>query len=160
MLALSSGYRLFLALWLLPLLSGCGSDQSSPEEQIRQMLTAGELAVESRSVTAVQEHISEQYSDEAGNQNRSLTRLMAGYFLAHQSIHLLTQVGSITLIGEDQAEATVYAAVAGQPIQAAADLVSLRAELMRFDLKLVNESSRWQVRSASWRRADMQDFLQ
>ncbi|MCW8890221.1 MAG: hypothetical protein OQL20_06140 [Sedimenticola sp.] len=151
---------LFIALGLLlPLLAGCSGDQASPEEQIRVMLSAGERAVESRSVSAVQAHISEQYQDESGNDGRALARLLTGYFITHQSIHLLMQIGPITLMGADQAETTVFVAVAGQPLEATADLLSLRADLLRFDLKLVNEASQWRVRSARWRRANSQDFL-
>lgn len=161
MLTPPSNRPLVYAFWLLLLsVSGCGNDQGSPEQQIRQMLTEGEQAVESRSVSAVQAHISEQYSDESGHQRENLTRRLAGYFIAHQSLHLLTQIGPITLIGEDRAEVTLFVAVAGQPLEATSDLISLRADLMRFDLKLVSESSQWRVRSARWRRADAQDFLQ
>ncbi|MCW8921342.1 MAG: hypothetical protein OQK68_07650 [Sedimenticola sp.] len=155
------GMRILLSpLLLLLFLTGCGSDTTSPEEQIRKMLMAGEEAVESRSISAVQAHLSDQYSDRSGNQKRMLTRILGGYFIAHQSIHLLTQIGPIVLNGEDQAEVTIFVAVAGQPIHSASEFISLRADLLRFDLKLVYEASQWLIRSAHWRKADMSDFLE
>jgi hypothetical protein len=150
-----------LAVWLLlPLIQGCSNDSPSPEEQIRQLIVAGEQAVESRSISAVQAQLSDQYADTAGHQKRTIARLLASYFISHQSIHLLTQVGAVNLIGEDQAEVTVFVAVAGQPLNAPSDFLSLRANLLRFDLTLIKEASQWLVRSASWRKADMGDFLE
>ena len=70
-------------------LSGCSGDVVSPEDRIREMLSAGEKAVEGRSVSEVSAFLSEQYLDDAGRQRGQLQKLLAGYFLTHQSIHLL-----------------------------------------------------------------------
>jgi len=149
-------------IWLLclvPLLLSCSSDTGTPEERIRQLLTEGERAVESRSVTAVEPFLSSRYRDDRGQGRRAVLRLLAGYFLGHQSIHLLTQVSEVSLTGEQEAEATVFVAVAGQPIESTTQLLSLRADLIRLDLHLSSESGEWQVVSARWRRAEPADFL-
>lgn len=151
-----------VAAWLLclfPLLLSCSSDTSTPEEKIRQLLAEGERAVESRSVTAVEPLLSDEYQDDRGNDRRSVLRLLAGYFLSHQSIHLLTQVTDVTLTGDQEAEATVYIAVAGQPIESTSQLLSLRADLIRLHIRLRGENGEWQVVSARWRRAEPIDFL-
>lgn len=153
-------FRTLVFLLLFPLIQGCGSDEVSPEQQIRQMITAGELAVESRSISAVQAYISDQYSDDTGNQKRTLSRLLGGYFIAHQSIHLLSQVSQIELQGEAQAKVTLFVATAGRPISSPADFLSLNADLLRFDLSLAKESSQWRVDAAHWRRANAADFLE
>ncbi|MCW8908118.1 MAG: hypothetical protein OQL28_12775 [Sedimenticola sp.] len=146
-------------LFLVPLLLSCSSDTLAPDEKIRQLLAEGELAVESRSVSAVAPFVSEGYRDDRGQDRRSVLRLLAGYFLGHQSIHLLTQVTGVTLTGDEEAEATVFVAVAGQPIESTSQLLSLRADLIRLSIRLSSESGDWQVVSAQWRRAEPADFL-
>ncbi len=87
-------------------------------------------------------------------------RLLAGYFVAHQSIHLLTQVNPIELTGEERARVTLFVAVAGEPVDAASQLLSLRADLIRLELELVVEEGEWRVLSGAWRRAETRDFLE
>ena len=152
--------RLLLVLLLIPLLQACSGDRISPEDQIRQMLSAGEQAVESRSLSEVGPYLSGRYSDDAGRQKRAVLRLLAGYFISHQSIHLLTQVSRIELIGDTTAEVTLFVAAAAQPIASTTQFLTLRADLFRFDLVLSNDQGEWQVLSGSWRRAEKKDFLE
>lgn len=152
--------RYWLLLMLFPLLAACSSDILTPEAQIQHLLSDAEEAVESRSVSAVKPFLWEQYRDSAGRDRRAVLRLLTGYFLSHQSIHLLSQVTEISLKGEQEAEITLYVALAGQPIDSSAQLLSIRADLIRLDLELINRSGEWQVSAARWRRANKTDFLE
>lgn len=147
-------------LLLLPLLAACGGGQTSPEAQIRALLATGEQAVESRSVSAVSPLLSAEFNGRAGQDKRAVLRLLAGYFVTHQSIHLLTQVSHLELAREGQARVTLFVAVAGQPLSGISQLLSLRADLLRLDLTLVEEQGEWQVLSGTWRRAEKSDFLE
>lgn len=151
--------HVWLLLCLIPLLLSCGSDAPTPEERIRLLLTDAETAVESRSVSTVEAFLSARYRDDHGQDRRAVLRLLAGYFLGHQSIHLLTQVTELSLVDAQEAKVTLYVAVAGQPIDSSSQLVSLRADLIRLDLQMVFENSEWRVISAAWRRAAPSDFL-
>lgn len=146
-------------LILLPLLAACSRDALTPEAEIEQLLSEAEKAVESRSVSAVKPFLWEQYRDSDGRDRRAALRLLTGYFLSHQSIHLLSQVTEISLKGEQEAEITLFVALAGQPIDSSAQLLSVRADLIRLDLELVNRNGEWQVSAARWRRANKTDFL-
>ncbi|MEJ1298904.1 MAG: hypothetical protein RPU64_13955 [Candidatus Sedimenticola sp. (ex Thyasira tokunagai)] len=151
---------LTLLCFSLLMLAGCSEEKVSPEDEIRAMLSAGEVAVESRSVTESAAFVSEQYQDESGRHRKDIMRLLAGYFLTHQKIHLLVQVNRITLTDDARAEVTLFAAVAGRPESSLEQLVALRADLVRFDLKLEKEGSEWLVHSSHWRRAQQSDFLE
>ncbi|MEE9358599.1 MAG: hypothetical protein V3U62_10060 [Sedimenticolaceae bacterium] len=110
------------------LLSGCGGEVLSPEDRIREMLSAGEKAFEGRSVSEVGRFLSEQYLDDTGRQRGQLQKLLAGYFLTHQSIHLLMQINRIEFTGESTAETTLFVALAGRPANSVTQLISIRAE--------------------------------
>lgn len=124
------------------------------------MLAAGEGAVEARSVTAASAFISDHYQDEAGRDRRGIQRLLAGYFLTHQAIHLLVQIDHLGLIDDSRAEVTLLSAVAGRPGTTLEQLLTLRADLIRLDLELAKEAGEWRITSSRWRRASQQDFLQ
>ncbi len=156
---LRSSFSIFL-ITLILLLTGCSEEVTSPEAQIRAMLAAGEVAVESRSVTESAAFVSEQYQDESGRHRKDIMRLLTGYFLTHQKVHLLVQVNRITLTDDARAEVTLFAAVAGRPESSLEQLFALRADLVRFDLKLEKEGSEWLVHSSHWRRARQSDFME
>lgn len=152
--------RLAILLLLLPLLLSCSGGDKSPEDQIRELLELGEQAVESRSLSAVSPLLSDAYRGGEGQDKRSVMRLLAGYFVAHQSIHLLSQLSRLEMRGAQQAEATLFVAVAGQPISGGSQLLSLRADLIRLELTLVAEQGDWRVLSGVWRKAEKSDFLE
>jgi hypothetical protein len=150
-------------LLVLPLLYACGGGRTTPEEQVRQLLDSGEQSVESRSLSAVAPLLSESFSGTAAEDKQAVMRLLAGYFVTHQSIHLLTQVSRLELTGpgdeQRQAEVTLFVAVAGQPLTSSSQLLSIRADLIRLELMLILEQDEWRVVSADWRRAEKRDFL-
>jgi hypothetical protein len=89
---------------------------------------------------------------------REIVRIAAGYLLRNKSIHLLTQVDRIDILDEERARASLFVAMAGSPIASADYLLSLRADLHRFDVELQRQEGGWRLTSARWRRAQAQDF--
>jgi len=146
-------------LILLLSLSGCDT-ADSPERRIREMIEAGELAVESRSAGDVMALISNDYRDDNGRGRDQLLQLLGIYFYRHRSIHLLVQVQAIELTGEGRARAAVYVAMAGRPVSDAESLLTLRADLYRFDLNLEELKGVWLVTSSRWRQANTEDFFE
>ena len=139
-----------LALSLIP---ACSSEPDTPEARVRAYLAAGEVAAEERDLTGLKEMISTGYKDREGRDRRSLVQLMAGYFFRHRSLHLLTQIEEITFPSENRARVVLLAAMAASPVADTDSLLSLRADLYRFELELAVEDSEWKLVSAAWRPA-------
>ncbi len=148
----------FLVLSLF-LLSACNQETSTPEEQIRNVVSAMETAVEQRSLDSVKELIDAEYSDEWNGNRRAALRALLFYFQGHQSIYLLTRISDIELNDDaTRASVTVYVGMAGNPVEQAESLISLNADLYRFDITLRTDGNEWLVSSAKWQRARVDDF--
>ena len=151
-------YRSTFAAILL-LLSGCG-EPDSPENRIRQLIADGESAVEARSLADVRTLISEKYLDDKKRSRRDLSRLLAGYFLRHKSIHLLVQINEILVEEPDRARAVIYVAMAGRPLDDVSQLPLVHADLYRFELEFLVVEGEWRVTGGAWRKAAGRDFLE
>lgn len=148
-----------IILLSLFILSACSQETATPEEQIRNMVSAMETAVEQRSLDSVKELVDAEYSDEWNGNKQAALRALLFYFQGHQSIYLLTRVSDIDISDDaTSAEVTVYVGMAGSPVEQADSLISLNADLYRFDIKLVTDDNNWLVKSAMWKRALPENF--
>ena len=134
-----SNTRLYLTLALL---AGCG-DSTSPEQQVRAVIEQMEIAAEARDVGALVEHVSENYRDSQGQGRSELSRAARGYFIANQSIHLLTRVEDIQFPTSEEARLKVRVGMAGREPQAGT--LDLSAEVRAFDVVLMREDGEWKV---------------
>jgi hypothetical protein len=132
---------------LLPL-SGCG-DSESPEAQIRHTIAALEEAAEARDVGELTKHISPQFRDAYGRDGTDLSRYVRGYFIANQSIHLLTRIESIEFPTQDEARAKVTVGMVGRE-GAESNSWNLAAEVHDFDVTFIREDGEWKVSHAKW----------
>nr|MBO2487910.1 hypothetical protein [Gammaproteobacteria bacterium] len=139
------------AALLLLLLAAC-SDRASPDAQVRAVIERIERAVEERDVGDVLAHIAAQYRDEYGNDRETVGRALRGYFIAHQSIHLLTRIEALYFLSDDEARVAVLVAMVGRDA-AATNAWDLAADLYSFDLVLVRDGAEWKVTWARWRRS-------
>jgi hypothetical protein len=136
-----------LAATALVSLAGC-SDDASPEQKVRAVIEQMEVAAEQRDVGAFMEHISENYRDREGQGRSEAARYARGYFIANQSIHLLTRIETLEFPSADEARLKVKVGMAGREAQAGA--ASLSADLHDFDVGLVREAGEWKVSYANW----------
>jgi hypothetical protein len=154
-------YNRLLAGLLLGILfvAGCG-EQSPPEVRVRAVIDAIEQAAETRSLDGVAEHVADDYSDTWHDSRRAALRSLLVYFQGHQNIHLLTRISDIRL-SDDQSSAlvTVYVGMAGRPVESAEALLTVNAELYRFDVELQRDGDSYRVMTARWRRASVEDFI-
>jgi outer membrane biogenesis lipoprotein LolB len=135
--------------WIaLALLTAC-SDPASPEQQVRAVIDSLETAVESRDVGALVEHISPNYRDSQGQDRAEASRYARGYFVANQSVHLLTRIESLEFPAPDEARVKLQVGMAGRGGEPGAS--SLNADLYDFDLALVREGDEWKLSYADWR---------
>jgi hypothetical protein len=142
------------------LLAGCGGEPEDPAAKLRATIAAAEQAVEARSLKQAASYISPDYSDPHGNDRRSIARLLLGYLHRHSSIHLLIRIDELQLDPDGRhADVRLYAAMTGVPVESMEALVSVKADLYRFDMRFVAGDDGWQVVHADWRRARLDDLL-
>jgi hypothetical protein len=134
-------------LVVLAVLAGC-SDDASPEQQVRAVIDSMEAAAEARDVGDLLEHVSTAYRSADGLDRAEAARYLRGYFVANQSIHLLTRIESLEFPAPDEARVKLQVGMAGRGGQGAADL---SADLYDFDVALVHEDGEWKVSYADWR---------
>ena len=156
--------RLYLLIGLLGLvaavlLPGCRGERPSPEAEVRALISSAAIAAEQKSIGTLRDSISEKYADEQGQNKRAIENLLRLHFLRNESVHLFAHIQSVTLPQPDRAQATVLVAMAGVPIASAQELPALRADLHRFEIDFAREGKTWRVQRATWRRAELGEFL-
>jgi hypothetical protein len=157
-------YRLRLLIGLLGLvvailLSGCRGERTSSEAEVRTLIDSAVTAAEQKNIGTLKDIISEKYADEQGQNKRAVERLLRLHFLRNDTVHLYAHIQSVTLPQPDRAQATVLVAMAGVPIASAQELPTLRADLHRFEFDFAREGKSWHVQRATWRRAELGEFL-
>jgi len=145
-------------LLLVCTLWGCGS-RDTPEEQVRRFVEAGELAVEGRSIGDVKELISENYSDDHGRTRRDIVALATRYLFSNKNIHVLTRIGELSFPTQNRAILRLFVAMTGQNVSDLDSLLSMQADLYRFDMELVWEENEWKLLKADWQPARGEDFF-
>jgi hypothetical protein len=134
-------------LVVLAALAGCSGD-ASPEQQVRTVIDSMEVAAEARDVGDLMQHVSAAYRSADGLDRAETARYVRGYFVANQSIHLLTRIESLEFPAPDEARVKLQVGMAGRGGQSAA---GLSADLYDFDVALVREDGEWKVSYADWR---------
>jgi hypothetical protein len=137
---------LIVCLFLLQL-GGC-SQPASPEQQVRDVITAGEQAAEERDLGALMDLVSAQYGDESGRDAESLEQYVRGYLMLHPSIHLLTRVEEIDFPYADLARVRVTVGSLGHGAAEGASF-DVAADIEELEIELVREGEDWRVRRAS-----------
>jgi len=139
---------------------GCSDRGPTPEDQIRALIAAGEQAAEAKDILALRDRVSSKYRDRDGRDKRELLGVITGYFLRHESIHLVTRIDEIHLEGPDRAQVSFYLGAAGQAVSDFDALASLRADIYRIELVVVREEGDWRALSAQWSRAQGGQVIQ
>ena len=142
-------YRVLL-LTALAALTACGNSDS-PEQQVRAVIDKMETATEARDVGGLAEHISPEYRDSSGMSAEDAARYVRGYFIANQSIYLLTRVEQVEFPLPDEARARVLVGMVGREADAASNW-DLAANLYEFKVSLRQEDGDWKVTFAEWTR--------
>ena len=130
-----------LVFLTLATLAACG-DKDSPEQQVRAVIEQMERAAEERDVGGLKTHLSEDYRDANGMGAEEAARYARGYFIANQSIHLLTRIEELTFPTDGEARAQVLVGMMGRD---AADDWDLAGELRTFKIALRREDDEWKV---------------
>lgn len=123
------------------------------------MIDGMATAVESRSVQQSAEFLDDNYSDERHPSRRAAVQSLLLYLRGHSNIHLFTHIRSITVdAAGDRANAVVMVATAGVPVESVDVLISVKADLYRFDIEAIRIDDVWRIAKARWQRADLSDL--
>jgi len=145
----SSAIALVLCLIIgaLPIaLTGC-AEPSTPEAEVRALITEAEVAAEARDLGDIRPLIAETYTDRRGYNKREIEQLLRLVFVTHQSVHLQIYVETIEFAQPDIANAVALVGMA----DTAGALPDV--DLYQFDVRLIrNDDEEWQLVEADWRR--------
>jgi len=139
------------AFLLVAGLAGCGPGPS-PEDEVREVVAAAEQAAEARDALSLRALVADDYRDGRGYGADEIRRLVHGYLLAHQSVHLLVRIEEIELPATDLARLRATVGMVGKEADAASAW-DLAADAYEFDVTLAREGGDWRVIKADWRRA-------
>jgi len=146
--------RHFLKAWVAAVatvtavLAGCGREDA-PETRVRAVLAAGEAAAEERDLSGVLEHVSPAFRDANGGGADELKQYLRGYFVMHQSVHLLTRVESVEFPYRDYARVQLRVGMLGRQAAEATSL-DLATDVKEIVLELALEDDEWKVVRAAW----------
>ncbi len=132
-------------------LSACGPSRT-PDAQVRALIARGEAAAEARDLSGVMDLVSPNFQDGRGGNRDDLKQYLRGYFVTHQSIHLLTRVDSVEFPYNDMAKVSLTLGTLGRET-AGASAFDLAADVHDVELELQLEDGEWRVTRASWQSA-------
>jgi len=113
------------------------------------VIAAGEAAAEARDLADLLEHVSPAFRDAHGGGPDELKQYLRGYFVMHQSVHLLTRVERVEFPYRDYARVQLKVGMLGRESAGAASL-DLAAEVKEIVLELALEDDEWRVVRAAW----------
>jgi hypothetical protein len=143
--------RRFLSLALMALVAAC-AQEDSPETRVRAVIASGAAAADARDLSALMGLVGEGFRDGEGGGREDLKRYLRGYFVAHQSIHLLTRVDGVELPYRDMAKVSLTVGTLGREA-AGASAFDVAADVYDVELELQLDDGDWRVTRASWRPA-------
>jgi hypothetical protein len=140
--------KIAAATLLCVLASACGPG-GTPESRVRAVVAQGEEAAEARDLSALMDLVSPGFEDGHGGNRDDLKQYLRGYFVTHQSIHLLVRVESVEFPYSDMAKVSLTLGTLGRET-AGASAFDLAADVHEVELELQLEDDEWRVTRASW----------
>jgi hypothetical protein len=140
-----------VALALLLAVAGCGKPVT-PESRVRAVVAEGERTAEARDLGGLMALVAPDFQDARGGDREELRRYLRGYFVMHQSVHLLTRIDSVEFPYEDYARVRLTVGALGRGSEAATAF-DVAADVHEVALELRLEGDDWRVVRAGWRSA-------
>jgi hypothetical protein len=142
--------RNFFGVAVVALCASCASD-TSPEQQVRDVIARGEALAEERDVSGIATLVSKEYSDARGFDKRELTNYLRGYFVLHQSVNLLVRIDSVEFPADRLAQVELTVGMLGR--RGEAESWDLAADLQTLEVELLDEDGEWRVIRADRKRS-------
>jgi hypothetical protein len=137
---------------LLVLLAMACSPSGTPDALVRAVIVRGEAAAEARDLSGVMDLVSPTFQDGGGGNRDDLKQYLRGYFVTHQSVHLLTRVDSVEFPYSDMARVSLRLGTLGRET-AGTSAFDLAADVHDVELELQLEDGEWRVTRANWQSA-------
>jgi len=131
---------------LFGLLTACGGERSTPEQEVRAWLEAMHVAAEAKDRSAIVERISTAYVDARGNSRDDVNNILRAMFLRQNRISLLPSIESIEIDGGTIAEVALTVGMAGTNNS----MLGLSADAYSFELELEKDGDDWLLIAARW----------
>jgi len=138
----------YVMFGMMVLLAACGGDENSPENEIREWVTRGEIAAEEKDRSELLDMISVNYADSHGNDRKHVGDLLRLYFLRQNSVALLTSIDDISMSGDTAARVQVAVGMAGTRD----DALGFDADAYNFEFELIKTDGDWLLIGAQWGR--------
>jgi hypothetical protein len=139
--------------------SACSSEPESPEAAVRATLAAIEAAAGERDVDGVRSRISDAYADSRGNDKAEVVQVAAFHLLRNQAVYTFSRIRSVDTSQPGSAQVDLVVALAGSPIDDGEALLTVNADLYRFEVALREEEpGTWRVTASKWQPATLADF--
>jgi hypothetical protein len=138
--------------------AGC-APTSTPEQQVRDVIAAGEAAAEDRDHRALMALVSQDFTDSQGGDVTSVSQHLRAYLMAHPGLRLATRIDSVKFPYDDMAQVRVtLGTLAGgvdgpaqrEKNEARATQLDLAANLHSIELELQRDGDDWKVTRAEW----------
>ena len=113
---------------------------------MRAVIERGEAAAEARDVSGLMALVAVDYQDDSGRDRSELRQYVHGYFIANQSIRLLTRVDRIEFPYRDMARVDVTLGSLGR--EATDDSFDLAADVQQLSIELQLDDGEWKVTRA------------
>jgi len=136
----------FMMFGFVVLLAACGGDDNSPENEVREWITRGEIAAEEKDRGELLDMISVNYRDAQGNDRKQIGDLLRLYFLRQNSISLLTSIDEISISGDTAASVQLAIGMAGTRDNA----LGFDADAYNFEFELIKSDGDWLLIGAQW----------
>lgn len=151
----SASAKVIYVIGLALLLAGCGAD-TSPEDRLKAAIAIFVEALENGEPREAGKVLHPAYQDARHPDRRGAVASLFWYTRQHRDIHLFTLVRDIDIDAtSESARSGVLVAMAGVPIESVETLVSINADLYRFDVDWRHDEGEWRAVSAQWHRADL-----
>jgi len=132
---------------------------STPEQQVRDVIAAGEAAAEDRDHRALMALVSQEFTDSRGGDVASVSQHLRAYLMAHPGLRLATRIDSVKFPYDDMAQVRVTLGTLAGGVDdqvprekggAQGRQIDLAANLHSIELELQREGDDWKVTRAEW----------
>ena len=134
------------AVLFVTLLGACS--RSDPEKELRAAVDAMQAAIQAKNTSGFLDHVADDFTRESGNfDKKEARRILAGVFLTHQSINVVSTVRDIKIDGQ-RATAQITVLATGS-----SGLLPERGQSWTFSTHWRREAGAWRVFNAEWKEA-------
>lgn len=141
-----------LTVALMIAVTACSnSTPLTPEEQVTALMAEMEIALEERNLSAMFEHVSDNYEDHRGNDKKALRKIAQAYTLRNKGISIVSSLNSINAL-DDSTVAVEASILLGARANNGGNLLpQLSADSQRVSAVFGLEEDAWKLISMSWK---------